>query len=94
MGELELSDLRLSVDNIDSALVFLLAERFRVTGKIGAVKREKQLPAIDHERERSHMARIEELAESSGLSRDFAHRLFRAILDEVVARHKQQLNSG
>lgn len=39
MADQTLDEFRESIDNIDAALVFLLAERFKVTQKVGYYKR-------------------------------------------------------
>ena len=41
----ELERLRTSIDNIDAALVYMLAERFRCTQKVGALKAEHRVAA-------------------------------------------------
>ena len=43
----ELARLRSSIDNIDAALVHLLAERFKCTQQVGRLKAEQRLPAAD-----------------------------------------------
>jgi chorismate mutase len=46
-----LKSYRESIDNIDAALVFLLAERFKVTKAVGRHKAASGLPAADPGRE-------------------------------------------
>ena len=41
----ELLSIRSSIDNIDATLVFLLAERFKATQKVGVLKATHKLPA-------------------------------------------------
>ncbi|MFZ2963264.1 MAG: chorismate mutase, partial [Rhodoglobus sp.] len=48
----ELLSLRQSIDNIDAALVHLLAERFKFTQRVGRLKAETGMPPSDPERER------------------------------------------
>ena len=83
----ELNDFRESIDNIDAALVFLLAERFRVTGKVGNYKKKNNLPSRDAARENRQVARLNELSGTSGMDRGFLKKIFRLITDEVVRRH-------
>ena len=40
----QLADYRRTIDNIDAALVHVLAERFRCTQKVGVLKAELGLP--------------------------------------------------
>lgn len=43
----ELAGYRQSIDNIDAALVHMLAERFRCTQAVGVLKAKYDLPAAD-----------------------------------------------
>ena len=43
----ELEDLRASIDNLDAALVHLLAERFKCTQRVGRLKATHDMPAMD-----------------------------------------------
>ncbi|MCB0905312.1 MAG: chorismate mutase, partial [Actinobacteria bacterium] len=53
----ELARLRGSIDNIDAALVHLLAERFKITKAVGRYKASADLPAADPDRERQQVDR-------------------------------------
>ncbi len=79
--------LRESIDNIDRSLISLLAERFSVTRQVGQYKQAHGLPAIDKEREAEQFARIQKLAKEAGLDPDFADRMLRLIIDEVIKNH-------
>lgn len=83
----ELTDYRKSIDNLDAATVFLLAERFRVTEKVGRYKAEHDLPAADPGREERQIARLKELSAATGLDRGFLEGLFSFITAEVKRRH-------
>jgi chorismate mutase len=87
--EYDLEDLRKSLDNIDNALLYLLAERFRVTHKVGLYKKQHGLPPVDEAREAAQFARIDALAQQTGLDPAFAAKMLRLIIDQVVAEHKQ-----
>ena len=58
----ELSRLRGSIDNMDSMLVHLLAERFKVTQEVGRLKAAAALPPADPEREAQQIRRLRALA--------------------------------
>jgi chorismate mutase len=90
----ELAEFRRSLDNLDHALLLLLAERFKITHQIGQYKQYHNLPSIDTEREDQQMARIRTLAEAVQLDPTFAERLLRFIIDEVVANHQRQRVAG
>ena len=55
---LELQRFRDSIDNIDAALIHLLAERFKCTKRVGEFKAAKGLPPADPERERRQITRL------------------------------------
>ena len=58
----ELLRLRGSIDNMDAALVHLLAERFKVTQQVGELKARHGLPPADPAREAEQIARLRALA--------------------------------
>lgn len=80
---------RRSIDNIDAALVHLLAERFRHTQQVGRLKAEHDLPPADPGREQEQIARLRELAHESGLDPVFAESFLRFIVTEVIRHHEQ-----
>lgn len=84
-----LEEYRSSIDNLDAALVFLLSERFKLTKKVGEFKRDHDLPAADPAREDVQVARLRALAEQSHLDPDFAERLIRFIIEEVIRNHER-----
>lgn len=59
---------RQSIDNIDAALIHLLAERFKVTQAVGRYKAEHELPPADPSREERQIARLRALAISAQIS--------------------------
>jgi len=79
-----LASLRASIDNIDAALVHLLAERFKVTKAVGEHKKATGLPPADPGREQEQVARLRSLSEAAGLDPAFSEKLLRFIVDEVI----------
>jgi chorismate mutase len=84
----QLRSYRASIDNIDAALVHLLAERFKITQAVGRHKAEVGLPAMDPEREAEQVVRLRGLAAESGLDPAFTEAFLRFILDEVIRHHE------
>jgi chorismate mutase len=82
-----LYSVRESIDNIDAALVHLLAERFKFTKFVGALKAEHGLPPADPARERVQIQRLRALAEESHLDPEFAEKWFNFVVAEVIHHH-------
>ncbi len=93
MPDETLARYRQSIDNIDAALVFLLAERFKVTQAVGRYKAEAGLPPADPGREDAQIARLRTLAKSADLDPEFSEKFLRFIIDEVI-RHHERLRDG
>jgi chorismate mutase len=83
-----LERLRSSIDNLDAALVHLLAERFKCTQEVGALKAEAGMPPADPAREAYQIRRLRALAHSSGLDPQFAEKFLALIIDEVIRNHQ------
>lgn len=84
----ELRRLRKSIDNLDAALIHLMAERFRCTQQVGELKAEMGLPAADPEREAEQIARLRSLAVEAELDPEFAQELLGFIVSRVVRNHE------
>ena len=84
----ELAALRRSIDNIDAALIHLLAERFKATQKVGILKAEEGLPAADPGREEQQIERLRDLALDSGLDPVFAEKFLAFVVAEVIRHHE------
>ncbi len=88
-----LSRYRDSIDNIDAALVFMLAERFKITQAVGEYKAASSLPPADPAREDRQIERLRQLARDAKLDPDFTEKFLRFIIDEVI-RHHRQIRDG
>lgn len=93
MPDETLNRYRQSIDNIDAALVFLLAERFKVTQAVGRHKAEAGLPAADPGREEAQIARLRALAKDADLDPEFSEKFLRFIIEEVI-RHHERMREG
>lgn len=83
-----LSDLRASIDNIDAALIHMLAERFRCTKAVGHLKAAHGLPPADPAREARQIERLRQLARDAHLDPDFAEKFLNFIVREVIRHHE------
>ncbi|MDM7852071.1 chorismate mutase [Pseudochrobactrum kiredjianiae] len=84
----ELIALRGSIDNIDAALIHMLAERFRCTKAVGVLKAERGLAAADPAREKRQVERLRNLALDASLDPDFAEKFLNFIVKEVIRHHE------
>ncbi len=84
----ELDDMRASIDNIDAALVHMLAERFKCTKRVGQLKADHHMPPADPERESRQITRLRQLAVEADLDPAFAEKFLTFIIDEVIRHHE------
>jgi chorismate mutase len=83
-----LVELRDSIDNIDAAVIHMLAERFRCTRRVGLLKAEYHLPPADPAREAQQIVRLRQLASVAKLDPDFAEKFHAFVVSEVIRHHK------
>jgi len=84
-----LAGYRASIDNIDAALIHMLAERFRCTKAVGVLKAEHGLPPADPAREQQQITRLRQLAKDAHLDPDFAEKFLNFVVREVIRHHEQ-----
>jgi len=85
----QLLSYRQSIDNIDAALVHILAERFRCTKEVGVLKAKYKLPPADPAREEFQIERLRRLAKDANLDPDFAEKFLNFVIKEVIRHHEQ-----
>jgi chorismate mutase len=90
----ELAQLRDSIDNIDAALIYLLAERFRCTRRVGELKAVRGLPPGDPQREQVMIKRLKALARDAKLDPAFAEKFINFVIAEVIRHHESIRNGG
>lgn len=85
----KLIEYRNSIDNIDAAVINMLAERFKITQKVGVYKAKYGLPASDKDREANQIERLRKLAEDAQLDPNFSVKFLDFIIEEVIQHHKK-----
>jgi chorismate mutase len=78
---LDLAELRQSIDAVDQKILKLLHERVRLVMLVGEYKRERGMPVYDPARERALLDRLCEAAEPP-LDGDTIRRIFERLIDE------------
>ena len=84
-----LASFRKSIDNIDAALIHMLAERFRITKEVGAYKARTGMAPADPGREEQQIKRLRSLAEEADLDPEFSEKFIRFVIDEVIRHHQR-----
>ena len=84
-----LAGYRASIDNIDAALIHMLAERFRCTQAVGVLKATHGLPPADPNREAEQIERLRRLAKDAHLDPDFAEKFLNFVIREVIRHHER-----
>ncbi|MBI2548392.1 chorismate mutase [Candidatus Woesearchaeota archaeon] len=77
--------LREEIDNIDDALVNLLAKRMKIAKKIGTMKVKEKMPIYDNKREEDIYRRVIIQAKKKNIS----ERMIRAIYEEIITASRE-----
>jgi len=89
----ELGRLRDSIDNLDAALVHVLAERFKCTQHVGRLKARHAMPPADPVREAQQIDRLRRLAAAAKLDPEFAEKFLNFVISEVLRHHEAIANT-
>ena len=79
----DLADLRSRIDQLDSALIAIVAERLAICRQVAAVKAGSDTPVIQPARVRDVVTTRRHQAIEAGVDADFAEQLFRVLLTET-----------
>jgi chorismate mutase len=82
-----LDDLRKEIQDVDAAVIELLARRMRIVRAIGDVKRSQGIAVVDPAREAAVVSYVAQLARDSGLPEDDVRELFWRIM--ALSRREQ-----
>ena len=90
----KIAALRQSIDNVDTAIVSLLAERFKYTSQVGVLKARAGFAPADYKREDYQIERLHRIAVDAGLDPDIAEMYREFVVAEVKRRHKRIAENG
>lgn len=90
----QISELRQSIDNIDNAVVSLLAERFKATAQVGVLKAQAGFAPADFKRENRQMTRLRRVADEAGLDVEIAEKYREFVVEEAKKRHRRIAEEG
>ena len=89
----DIGDLRHNLDEVDTGIVGLIAERMQIITEIGRRKQQHGTSAIqDADRERRVLDGVEDVATDLGVSASLVRRIFRELISESVAQQAGTLN--
>lgn len=86
--------LRQSIDNVDTAIVSLLAERFKCTAEVGVLKAQAGFAPEDREREKQQAQRLKEVAINAGLDPSIEENYREFVVTEAKKRHQRIAEAG
>lgn len=78
-----LKDQRAKIDAIDSQIVKLLVERFRVVDEVARIKAQQNISVVQSERAEAVKTRVANLAEQDGLDGQLLRHIYTLIIDHA-----------
>ena len=85
-----LEEHRDQIDRVDEHILSLLGERFRVTDRIGEIKKEQELEAESENREEEQNKKLEDWAQENEVDPELVLRLYELIREKVKERHRSK----
>ena len=86
-----LNELRSEIDKLDDELLDLLARRMRVSQRIGAYKKEHNMPVLQARRYEEMLGRRARQAVERGMDREFMRTVMQAIHEESIRQQMRVL---
>ncbi|MCI1831753.1 MAG: chorismate mutase [Bifidobacterium sp.] len=90
----KITSLRQSIDNVDTAIVSLLAERFKYTSQVGVLKARAGFAPADYQREDHQITRLRRIAIEAGLDPEIAEMYREFVVTEAKRRHRRIADAG
>lgn len=87
-----MAKLRIQIDEFDGKLLEILGNRMKVAGKIGLLKKEKNVAILQNQRWNEILGKMILEGEEKGLSNEFVMHLFKAIHQESIV-HQEKVMS-
>ena len=81
-----LEECRKKIDEIDSQILNLLADRNNISKEIGNFKKQNKFEVIDKKREQEIFSRLKVMGEEDGLDKEFVQNIFKLII-----RHSREV---
>ena len=81
--EARVGEIRRRIDRVDAAVVRLLARRFALVKRVGALKKAAGKPLADPKREASVLSRARAMAKTAGAPPDAVARIFSSVFAEA-----------
>ncbi len=88
-----LTNLRTQIDELDSKLITILANRMQIADAIGQVKKEKNVAVLQSNRWNEVLRRMIAEGEGKGLSEEFILKLYKAIHQESIVHQEKVFKS-
>lgn len=91
-SQIKLAPLRQKIDDLDEALVKLIAQRFRVVDEVIEIKRNTNVPASISERIEQVVQNAIALSKGSGVPEVTIERIWRLLIAETIAYEESKLS--
>ena len=88
----KMAKLRMQIDEFDGKLLEILGNRMKVAGKIGLLKKEKNVAILQNKRWNEILGKMILEGEEKGLSNEFVMLLFKAIHQESINHQEKVIN--
>ena len=88
---LDLADIRRQIDDVDTRMVALLAERARLVHAVVRYKRSHHMAVVDRGREDRMLVRAADLAAQEGLDPRVAQQVLRTVIDGFTLLEVEEL---